>query len=129
MNRGSVKDGKAESRKRRRELTHRLNELLTSARNRQDLFIETIADPLDRVRSNAEQDLIAAQLDSQCKLIHDIETALGKIADGVDRTCESCHREIPVARLNAVPWARLCIKCQSRTEAAERPPSAFSHAA
>lgn len=130
MNRELVKPAKAESRKHRRELTQRLNELLTGARNRQNLFIEAIADPADRMHSRVDQDFVAAQLDSQCKLIHDIESALDKIAQGEDRSCESCNRPIPLTRLNAVPWARRCIKCQLRQEAAtERQPTAFSHAA
>jgi RNA polymerase-binding transcription factor DksA len=44
----------------------------------------------------------------------DIEVALAKFDDGTYGECESCHRRITEARLEAMPAARLCIECASQ---------------
>ena len=42
--------------------------------------------------------------------LHQIEKALGRIEDGTYGTCEICGKEIPLDRLEAVPWTTLCIE-------------------
>ena len=43
-------------------------------------------------------------------LLAEIEGALGRIADGTYGTCVVCGREIDAERLEAVPYATLCIE-------------------
>jgi RNA polymerase-binding transcription factor DksA len=45
-----------------------------------------------------------------------ITEALQRIADGTYGRCEECDALIPAARLNAIPTATLCIRCQTATE-------------
>jgi RNA polymerase-binding protein DksA len=52
------------------------------------------------------------------QVIADVEHALQRISDGTYGCCERCARPIPVERLEAIPEARLCVTCQSRTSAA-----------
>jgi DnaK suppressor protein len=40
-----------------------------------------------------------------------IELALERIEEGVYGQCEECEVKIPKARLNAIPYAALCVKC------------------
>jgi RNA polymerase-binding protein DksA len=42
-------------------------------------------------------------------LLAEIERAIGRIDDGSYGMCEACGRPIDEARLEAVPWATLCI--------------------
>lgn len=49
-------------------------------------------------------------------ILYDIDYALKRIEDKTYGICEVCEKEISVARLNAVPQARLCIKCQNKEE-------------
>ena len=42
-------------------------------------------------------------------------SALAKMQDGTYGRCESCGDEIGDARLDAMPVARLCIKCASKS--------------
>lgn len=48
--------------------------------------------------------------------LQDVEDALRKLDDGTYGRCEICGREIPKARLQAVPTARLCLDDQRRAE-------------
>ena len=45
-----------------------------------------------------------------------IEAAIERIDEGTYGICEECGINIPRARLNAVPFAHLCINCASEQE-------------
>jgi DnaK suppressor protein len=45
-----------------------------------------------------------------------VRDALAKLASGTYGNCETCHRPIPTARLEAVPYARRCLSCQESME-------------
>jgi DnaK suppressor protein len=44
-------------------------------------------------------------------VLADINAALGRIEAGTYGTCTNCGNEISVGRLEAYPWASLCIDC------------------
>ena len=48
-----------------------------------------------------------------------IEEALARISDGGYGECNDCGKPIPLARLEALPYATLCIKCQTKAEMKE----------
>lgn len=50
--------------------------------------------------------------------IYEIDHALKAIAEGAYGTCERCGRAINPERLEAKPWATLCIHCQEALDAA-----------
>ena len=102
--------------RRRAALESKLEELLALSGIRQDLEIEATADPLDQIRSNTDRDLAAEALNQQARSIHDIQSALDRIEDGSYGLCEGCEEPIPAKRLDALPWARMCVKCQSAAE-------------
>jgi DnaK suppressor protein len=45
-----------------------------------------------------------------------IDEALGRIEDGTYGVCESCESDIAEARLEALPFTRLCVSCQAERE-------------
>ncbi|MCM8771079.1 MAG: TraR/DksA family transcriptional regulator, partial [Candidatus Omnitrophica bacterium] len=45
-----------------------------------------------------------------------IQDALKKIEEGTYGICEECKNLIAKARLKAIPYARLCLKCQEKKE-------------
>ena len=45
-----------------------------------------------------------------------IDEALSKIEDGIYGECEECGEDINKKRLNVLPFARYCVKCQSEFE-------------
>lgn len=48
--------------------------------------------------------------------IYELDDALKKIEDGTYGVCEDCKAPISKTRLKAVPYARLCVKCQEKKE-------------
>jgi DnaK suppressor protein len=49
-------------------------------------------------------------------VLADIDAALGRIEDGTYGICTNCGKQIPEERLEARPWATLCIDCQRERE-------------
>jgi DnaK suppressor protein len=50
------------------------------------------------------------------QLLVQVTDALARFEQGTYGTCESCGEQIDPARLNALPSATLCIRCQQRLE-------------
>ena len=46
-----------------------------------------------------------------------VTDALARFDQGTYGTCESCREQLDPARLSALPYATLCIRCQQRLEA------------
>ena len=49
--------------------------------------------------------------DNEAHLLASIDAALARIDDGTYGTCSNCGRAISEERLEALPWADLCIDC------------------
>jgi DnaK suppressor protein len=49
-------------------------------------------------------------------LLGEIDAALQRIESGTYGTCTNCGNRIPEERLEALPWATLCIDCQRNQE-------------
>jgi RNA polymerase-binding protein DksA len=49
-------------------------------------------------------------------VLAEIDSALKRIEEGTYGVCTNCGKEIPVDRLEALPWATLCIDCQRGLE-------------
>jgi DnaK suppressor protein len=54
---------------------------------------------------------IADALDAK---LSDVDRALEKLDEGTYGECDSCGDRIPEERLEAIPWATLCVGCASR---------------
>lgn len=50
------------------------------------------------------------------KVIYELDDSLKKIEEGTFGICEDCKNIIAKVRLKAVPYARLCVKCQEKKE-------------
>lgn len=54
------------------------------------------------------------------RTLKQIDTALARLHAGQYGLCSSCSGSIPLARLRAVPFATLCVPCQTRREQVPR---------
>jgi DnaK suppressor protein len=108
------------NRRRKAILESKLAELLELSGGREDLEIEQTADPLDQVQSSTQRDLAVETLNQHAHSIQEIRAALDRVGTGSYGWCERCEEQIPPKRLDALPWARMCVKCQSAIEAEGR---------
>jgi DnaK suppressor protein len=66
--------------------------------------------------ANFDQELTLSLLGNEKGVLDQIQTALERIEDGSYGRCEDCGKAIPDARLEAIPYAALCVRCTSRRE-------------
>ena len=59
---------------------------------------------------NYEQEFALGLLDSERRLLKEIDEALTRIERGTYGVCEGTGSQIPKARLEAQPWARYCVE-------------------
>jgi RNA polymerase-binding transcription factor len=57
-----------------------------------------------------------AVLEALDRTVQQIDAALARLQAGRYGSCAGCGDPIPLARLRAVPFATLCVPCQSRRE-------------
>jgi len=80
---------------------------------------EDFASDLDRgfadsAHSTAERARLIALAKELRANLKDVEHALSKVDRGTYGVCERCGQPIAVERLEAIPWARLCIGCKQK---------------
>jgi len=51
------------------------------------------------------------------KLLAQVNEALARFERGTYGICQQCRQEIDPARLEALPYANLCLRCQQRNKA------------
>jgi DnaK suppressor protein len=82
--------------------------------------VRTLSEPEIEVEEGVQKKIITdfyGQLGADAKSkVGLIDLALMKMTAGDFGLCESCEDDIPVKRLEAVPWARLCIDCAREHE-------------
>ncbi len=77
-----------------------------------------LADESEQSVYEQTQSLSLQIREKEIQVLHQIEKALSKIADGTYGQCESCSDLIGLKRLQARPFTTLCISCQEEQESA-----------
>jgi DnaK suppressor protein len=99
-------------------LQTKLATLVTSSNKRVDIVIQQSADALDQTQFATERDLAVSLLNRDTQMSRRVKGALRRMDDGTYGTCLACEDLISVKRLQAVPWAELCLGCQERSDLA-----------
>lgn len=77
---------------------------------------EATQDPADMAANAYTKELLVSMSDNDRKLLKLIDEALERIEEGSYARCVHCGEVLPERRLDAVPWARLCVSCQDLQE-------------
>ena len=96
----------------KRVLETMLRNMEQPLRRRDEIAVENAPDTIDRVQRAAERELAIRQIESSFSRMQSVKLALDRIEDGSYGTCLRCDQDISPKRLQAVPWAAYCIRCQ-----------------
>ena len=94
-------------------------ELLQNSRRFDSIAIERSADALEEAQYKVAREVAVVSLNRESTLRHNVAAALFRIQDGCFGTCTHCGNEIGRRRLEALPWAPLCIRCQEKADVGE----------
>ena len=71
-------------------------------------------DMADQASGNNEVHIALKLKQTDAKILQAIEEALKRIDKGTYGVCRDCGEMIAPARLNAIPWTRVCIACKEK---------------
>ena len=99
----------------RREILRNVNEIEDEAlkKSRIDAAGDLSSMPIhmaDLGTDNYEQEFAIGLMDSERKLLREIDDAMRRIEKQTYGICEGTGKQIPKARLEAQPWARYCVE-------------------
>lgn len=105
----------------RRRVEHALATLRDEHHGSLDEEVEEIAATSDNHLAETATATLGREIDYTLgdnaeQVLAEIDDALQRIDDGTYGTCVNCGQEIPRERLEANPWASLCIDCKRRAE-------------
>lgn len=81
-----------------------------------ELREQTTGDVVDFALDSAQDEISSQLAEVESRELAYIENALERMRAGGYGKCESCSKSIPMARLQALPYATLCIDCQREAE-------------
>ncbi len=81
-----------------------------------ELKAQNSGDVVDAALDSVQDEISSQLAEVESRELARIENALQRMREGQYGTCEVCSCNIPMARLNALPYATLCIKCQREAE-------------
>jgi DnaK suppressor protein len=70
----------------------------------------------DMGSDNFEQEFTLSLMENDGGTLAQIESSLERIEEGTYGQCEECGVKIPKSRLNAIPYATLCVRCAEQQE-------------
>jgi DnaK suppressor protein len=81
-----------------------------------ELRSESPGDVVDAAYDSAQDEISSQLAEVESRELASIENALERMKAGKYGVCEVCNGKIPMARLNALPYATMCIDCQRDLE-------------
>ncbi len=100
-----------------REIVGVLEQRLTEDQQRR---LESAMDVGDQALMDLERELGISLMEMRNRKRQLIDEALTRVAEGTYGVCADCGVEINAKRLEAVPFAKLCVECQTRQELLEK---------
>jgi DnaK suppressor protein len=100
-----------------REIEGNLGQSLTEDQQRR---LESARDVGDQALMDLERELGISLMEMRNRKRQSIDEALTRLNEGTYGICAECGIEISEKRLEAVPFAKLCVQCQSQQELLEK---------
>ena len=97
---------------RRAALEKKLGELSGVFKDVSELAVEISPDVLDNVQMTTDREVCVERMNISAQMLSDVRAALESLDDGSYGMCEDCDEPIAPRRLDAIPWARACVRCQ-----------------
>jgi len=114
----------------RRRMSGQYDNLIKSINRKrnaaEDIRLEKTKDESDPATISHDGDRLYTWHESDFARLRFIEQAMKAIGRGQYGKCVRCGEDINDKRLDAVPWAKMCIGCQEETEAEHISPAVMA---
>jgi DnaK suppressor protein len=78
-------------------------------------FVSRLEDPSDSgdlSQQSHEEWLFLNRNNLEKTLLREVEEAMSRVKEGTYGICQECEEPISPKRLQALPWAKFCVRCQ-----------------
>lgn len=79
---------------------------------------QTSGDEVDAALDSVQDEINSQLAEVESRELAHIDNALERMREGQYGVCEGCNANIPLMRLQALPYATMCIQCQQELERA-----------
>ena len=108
-------------RRRLEDEQQRLNEMIRDIEaEREEVRLTETSSDRSPDPNTAEGGSLAFEMEKELSILENtrdilakVQDALSRIEDGTYGTCDVCGEAIPVARLEALPYTKMCVTCAS----------------
>jgi DnaK suppressor protein len=80
---------------------------------------EATQDIADKASNSYTKEFLFSLSNTERELLQELDGALSRIEGRRFGVCASCEEDMNLKRLEAVPWARLCLSCQEKQESGQ----------
>jgi RNA polymerase-binding transcription factor DksA len=101
----------------RLSLVHKRTEVLRDRSPAGDLTLPQLPDPMDNLVAASARDVALHSINRRGLLLIQIDEALQRLARGACGFCAECRAPLTLNRIEALPWASLCLPCQQSADA------------
>ena len=101
---------------RRKVLTGNVSRMSSEALNNRDNSGNDFNHMADMGTDNFDQEFTIGRIENEEDELRAIDAAVKKLEEGTYGACEGCGQPIPKARLKALPFTKLCVRCKELEE-------------
>ncbi len=80
---------------------------------------EATQDIADKAANSYTKEFLFSLSNTERNLLQQVDAALVRIDGRRFGVCAACENDMNLKRLEAVPWARLCLPCQEKQESGQ----------
>jgi DnaK suppressor protein len=80
---------------------------------------EATQDVADKASNSYTKEFLFSLSNTERELLQMLDEAIARTEAGGYGVCASCLQPMNVKRIEAVPWARLCLSCQEKQESGQ----------
>ncbi len=113
MSQSETKIGVERNLKALREKAHELRRRMSA--EKAAAFVSRLEDPSDSgdlSQQSHEEWLFLNRNNLEKTLLREVEEAMSRVKEGTYGICQECEEPISPKRLQALPWAKFCVRCQ-----------------
>ncbi len=89
-----------------------LQEIDRNQKEAREMTDQTASEAMERIVNLEERDTLLSHNNADFEELTEVRAALERLDNGTFGKCQDCGREIPPARLAAIPWTAYCIADQ-----------------
>jgi RNA polymerase-binding transcription factor len=80
---------------------------------------EPTQDVADKAANSYTKEFLFSLSNAERALLNEVDDAITRIEGRRYGVCAACEEDMNTKRLEAVPWARLCLACQEKQESGQ----------